>query len=120
MLNHIDTTHCLPACDQITYEVNAKGRGTQESTNGKHVVYIYFKDMSFTEIKQSASYQIDRLLGDLGGYMGLLLGASAITLMEILDLFTHAFLTRLQDVIRRKPCRENSGKDEEAAGGNVQ
>ena len=41
--------------------------------------------MSYTEIRQRPNFEFGGLLGDIGGFMGLLLGASIMTVCELLD-----------------------------------
>ncbi|ELU18155.1 hypothetical protein CAPTEDRAFT_229395 [Capitella teleta] len=51
---------------------------------------IYFKDMSYQKTEQKVSYSLLSFFSDFGGYAGLLLGASVISLVELLDwLFYH-------------------------------
>ncbi|KAK3748779.1 hypothetical protein QZH41_013515 [Actinostola sp. cb2023] len=47
---------------------------------------IYYEDLTFKDIHQVPSYDLFSLLGDVGGQIGLFLGASLLTLVEYLDL----------------------------------
>ena len=58
-------------------------------------------------------------LGDVGGFMGLLLGGSVITVFELLDLIVFHFLTNLvkkaeQDSKASTPDEKPALKDSEA------
>ena len=46
---------------------------------------IFYKDLSFHHTEQSVSYSLSSFFSDVGGFMGLLLGGSIMTLVEILD-----------------------------------
>ncbi|XP_060080911.1 uncharacterized protein LOC132560265 [Ylistrum balloti] len=53
---------------------------------------IFYEQMSYEEVQQQIGYDIFALLCDVGGSMGLLLGASALSVLEIIDvLFTQTF-----------------------------
>ncbi|XP_077984849.1 acid-sensing ion channel 2-like [Glandiceps talaboti] len=46
---------------------------------------IFFEELSYEEISQHIDYELFKLFSDIGGSMGLLLGASFVTLVEIAD-----------------------------------
>ncbi|XP_070553623.1 acid-sensing ion channel 4-B-like [Ptychodera flava] len=48
-------------------------------------VWFYFEELSFTEIQQVQAYTSASLQSDIGGFLGLFLGASLITVMEFID-----------------------------------
>ncbi|KAL5014523.1 hypothetical protein ScPMuIL_008793 [Solemya velum] len=47
---------------------------------------IFFRELNYEEITQQIGYDIFSLLCDIGGSIGLFIGASVITIFEILDL----------------------------------
>ncbi|XP_028396780.1 acid-sensing ion channel 2-like [Dendronephthya gigantea] len=49
-------------------------------------VDIYFEEMSVEEITERPAYDEESLFGDIGGQVGLFLGASILTLLEFIDL----------------------------------
>ncbi len=53
---------------------------------------IHLASSSVTSMKQYKSYELDQLIGDLGGSWGLFLGASIIGLFGILDSLFEKFL----------------------------
>ncbi|XP_077984712.1 acid-sensing ion channel 1C-like [Glandiceps talaboti] len=55
-----------------------------ESNIGK--VDIFFQELSIHEIKQQKAYDVFGLLCDIGGSLGLWLGGSILTVIEILDI----------------------------------
>jgi hypothetical protein len=50
-------------------------------------VDIYFGEMKYEQIDQVPSYDITTFFSDFGGFIGLLLGGSVISIFEIIDLF---------------------------------
>ncbi|XP_060066461.1 uncharacterized protein LOC132546759 [Ylistrum balloti] len=56
---------------------------------------IFYREMNYEEIRQQKAYDIFSLLCDIGGSMGLFLGASVMTMFEIMDLFLNHSAERL-------------------------
>eukprot|EP00116_Pleurobrachia_bachei_P005419 sb/3465681/ len=50
------------------------------------IIEVYFGTSSITSIEEVVAYDFDNLLGDIGGVMGLFLGASMFTAMEFINL----------------------------------
>ena len=46
---------------------------------------IFYKSMTYSEITHAEAFPFISLLNQVGGFMGLLLGASCLTLVEIID-----------------------------------
>ena len=54
---------------------------------------IFFSDLSYSHVEAFKAYPILSCLCDIGGAMGLLLGSTALTIVEFLDFLTgSAFL----------------------------
>ncbi|EDO48656.1 predicted protein [Nematostella vectensis] len=49
-------------------------------------IKIYYEDLTYFDVQQVPSYDLYSLLGDVGGQIGLFLGASLLTVVEYLDL----------------------------------
>uniref|UniRef100_A0A8C5U843 Acid sensing ion channel subunit family member 4 n=1 Tax=Malurus cyaneus samueli TaxID=2593467 RepID=A0A8C5U843_9PASS len=49
------------------------------------VLDIFFEALNYEAIEQKKAYDLAGLLGDIGGQMGLFIGASILTILEILD-----------------------------------
>ena len=58
---------------------------------GAITVYIDFKEFAYTEITQNKEYPADSLFGEVGGQLGLFLGASLMTVVEMLDFILVSF-----------------------------
>ncbi|KAF5922545.1 hypothetical protein HPG69_017918 [Diceros bicornis minor] len=54
------------------------------------VLDVFFEALTSEAMEQRAAYGLSALLGDLGGQMGLFMGASILTLLEILDYIYEA------------------------------
>ncbi|XP_037535761.1 acid-sensing ion channel 1B [Nematolebias whitei] len=61
------------------------------------VLDIYFEALNYETIEQKKAYELAGLLGDIGGQMGLFIGASILTVLELFDY--------LYEVIKYKLCR---------------
>ncbi|XP_013407589.2 uncharacterized protein LOC106171691 [Lingula anatina] len=80
---------------------------------------VYFAQLSYQRIEQMRDINEGSLLSEIGGLMGLLLGASVITIFELLDMIIYNFiLKRTAKVDRRNSqhpeeleMRENFVKD---------
>jgi hypothetical protein len=55
------------------------------------VVKIYYTDMKIKHTDQSAAYSWSAFFSDLGGSLGLLLGASVLSLIEVFDMCFYNF-----------------------------
>nr|XP_029537619.1 acid-sensing ion channel 1B-like [Oncorhynchus nerka] len=62
------------------------------------VLDIFFEALNYETIEQTKAYEFAGLLGDIGGQMGLVIGATSI--LTILELFDY-----LYEVIKYKLCR---------------
>ena len=51
------------------------------------MIQIIFGSSHITDVQEDLAYDFDNLLGDIGGVMGLFLGASLFTIMEFITLF---------------------------------
>ncbi|KAF0026321.1 hypothetical protein F2P81_021058 [Scophthalmus maximus] len=54
------------------------------------VLDIFFEALNYETIEQKKAYDVAGLLGDIGGQMGLFIGASILTILEILDYMYEA------------------------------
>ncbi|XP_069472977.1 acid-sensing ion channel 4-like [Ambystoma mexicanum] len=66
------------------------------------VLDIFFEALNFETIEQKKAYDLASLLGDIGGQMGLFIGASILTILEILDYVYEVMKVKVNHVFRRK------------------
>ncbi|XP_013405367.1 uncharacterized protein LOC106170158 [Lingula anatina] len=55
---------------------------------------VFLKELSYEEIKQQIAYDTNSLWSDIGGSLGLFVGASLITLLEFVDVIIHTLLLK--------------------------
>ncbi|VDM23844.1 unnamed protein product [Toxocara canis] len=66
--------------------------GRMEGSNHAAMIEIYYEQMSYEKLTESVSYLVVNLISDIGGQAGLWLGASVITLLEVI-IFVFRILT---------------------------
>ena len=59
-------------------------------------VDIFYPELSYEEIEQNIAFEFLSLLSEVGGFLGLLLGASVLTVFELVDYISLSFLNKLQ------------------------
>ncbi|XP_046951247.1 acid-sensing ion channel 3 isoform X2 [Lynx rufus] len=59
------------------------------------VLDIFFEALNYETVEQKKAYEVSELLGDIGGQMGLFIGASLLTILEILDYLCEVFQDRV-------------------------
>ena len=59
-------------------------------------VNIFYDSLSYTQITESVSMNLVSLLAAIGGFMGMFLGMSLMTLVELLEIFLRIVLNRIQ------------------------
>ena len=66
-------------------------------------IYIYMLELKLTHVgKRGPICKMVRVfVGDMGGYLGLLIGASAITVFELVDLIVYNCFRKM--LLREKP-----------------
>ncbi|ESP02498.1 hypothetical protein LOTGIDRAFT_138301, partial [Lottia gigantea] len=70
------------------------------------VVNLYYKELNYEQITQQRAYDIIALLCDIGGSMGLFIGASVMTMFEVIDLLSNSLATRMLTV-NKTPTKSN-------------
>ncbi|XP_059583568.1 acid-sensing ion channel 4 isoform X1 [Alligator mississippiensis] len=75
------------------------------------VLDIFFEALNYEAIEQKKAYDLAGLLGDIGGQMGLFIGASILTVLEILDYMYEVIRDRVNRALRRSkpPLKKPSG-----------
>uniref|UniRef100_A0A8C5J2V0 ASI1C protein n=1 Tax=Junco hyemalis TaxID=40217 RepID=A0A8C5J2V0_JUNHY len=70
------------------------------------VLDIFFEALNYEMIEQKKAYEVAGLLGDIGGQMGLFIGASLLTILEIFD---YLYEVSPPGLPLRGPCGPISG-----------
>ena len=58
-------------------------------------VDIFYQELSYEEIEQNIAFEFLSLLGEIGGFLGLLLGASVLTVCELIDYLVLTFVNKI-------------------------
>ncbi|XP_013007637.1 acid-sensing ion channel 3 isoform X2 [Cavia porcellus] len=71
---------------------------------------IFFEALNYETVDQKKAYEMSELLGDIGGQMGLFIGASLLTILEILDFLCEVFQDRVLGYFwNRRRSQRHSG-----------
>ncbi|XP_071530376.1 acid-sensing ion channel 3-like [Panulirus ornatus] len=73
---------CDAPCSDVTYEMNSDSRFHE---NNLTRIRIFYQDLSYQDVMEEWAYTLIPLVCDIGGVMGLLLGASVLTFIEVLE-----------------------------------
>ncbi|NWS46538.1 ASIC1 protein, partial [Probosciger aterrimus] len=84
----------------------AKKYNKSEQYIGENILVldIFFEALNYETIEQKKAYEVAGLLGDIGGQMGLFIGASILT---VLELFDYAYEVIKHRLCRRGKCRKS-------------
>uniref|UniRef100_UPI00398EB6E7 acid-sensing ion channel 1C-like n=1 Tax=Pristiophorus japonicus TaxID=55135 RepID=UPI00398EB6E7 len=75
------------------------------------VLDIFFEALNYETIEQKKAYEVAGLLGDIGGQMGLFIGASILTILEIFDYVYEVFKDKMSGFVKRKKRPKRSHSD---------
>lgn len=99
LLKHCD---CLPSCNTIDYNVKVdfvkfKQMDYNDYTPGvmRASMSIYFADEEFITYRRYASLGTVTLLSNIGGLLGLFLGVSALSIIEVFYFFVVRLVNNL-------------------------
>ena len=59
-------------------------------------VDIFYAELSYEEIEQNVAFEFLSLLSEIGGFLGLLLGASVLTVCELIDFIALIFVDKFK------------------------
>nr|XP_033773255.1 acid-sensing ion channel 2-like isoform X1 [Geotrypetes seraphini] len=66
------------------------------------ILDVYFEALNYETIEQKKAYEVAGLLGDIGGHMGLFIGASILTILELLDYMYELIKEKLLDLLGKE------------------
>ncbi len=58
-------------------------------------VDIFYQDLSFEQMETNIAFEPLSLVGEIGGFLGLLLGASVMTVVELLDYLVLGLMSKI-------------------------
>ena len=59
-------------------------------------VDIFYQELSYEEIEQNVAFEFLSLLSEIGGFLGLLLGASVLTVCELVGFIALATINKFK------------------------
>ncbi|XP_071520525.1 acid-sensing ion channel 1B-like [Panulirus ornatus] len=83
--------NCLKQCNEDIYSMYTEAAMT---SNAPAKLRVFFQDLTYDEVSEEIAYDAIALLCDIGGTLGLLLGASVLTIIEFLEVFWMKILRR--------------------------
>ena len=100
---YLECNHCLPPCETTRYKVerawmsvpgarmlhqqniSRHSSGAQYIRDNYILLHVYFPSLHYTVTEQVQAFTFDELISNLGGQLGLFLGASLMTMVELLE-----------------------------------
>jgi hypothetical protein len=80
--------------DKIKYPNTSRNFSSHEQVKSTTLAFnVFFDDISHTIIEDHPVTSIEKVVADLGGFMGLCVGTSLLTCVEIFDLLINIFYT---------------------------
>ncbi|XP_070536003.1 acid-sensing ion channel 2-like [Ptychodera flava] len=120
---------CHIPCDSEVYSVTPSSSRLKPDRSGKSpamsnytqeyidsnvlVLTIFYEELNFETITQLPETSLVGLLGQLGGNMGLFLGASILTLIQIIEYFVDECIHCFRPMAPKKPKRTYRGEDKD-------
>ncbi|XP_045198345.2 amiloride-sensitive sodium channel subunit gamma-2-like [Mercenaria mercenaria] len=95
-------------CYEISENIEVADENLDKIASNFLAVYIYFEDLNYEIISEEPLYNTLRFLSDIGGAMGLYMGASVLTYVEILQVALEVFLFFKQKWMRTTPIEKFS------------
>ncbi|XP_072423139.1 acid-sensing ion channel 1B isoform X1 [Chiloscyllium punctatum] len=92
----------------------AKKYNKSEDYIGENILVldIFFEALNYETIEQKKAYEVAGLLGDIGGQMGLFIGASLLTILELFDYMYEVLKYKLCGILKygKQQKRNNNDK----------
>ncbi|XP_025308710.3 acid-sensing ion channel 3 isoform X1 [Canis lupus baileyi] len=85
----------IPSRAAARYLARKHNRSEAYISENVLVLDIFFEALNYETVEQKKAYEVSELLGDIGGQMGLFIGASLLTILEILDYLCEVFRDRV-------------------------
>ncbi|XP_072549287.1 acid-sensing ion channel 2 isoform X1 [Salminus brasiliensis] len=101
----------IPSKTSARYLEKKFNRSEKYITDNILVLDVFFEALNYETIEQKKAYEVAGLLGDIGGQMGLFIGASILTILELFDYAYEVVKERLLDFLSRDEEEESRGED---------
>ncbi|XP_063079136.1 acid-sensing ion channel 2 [Engraulis encrasicolus] len=101
----------IPSKTSARYLEKKFNRSEKYITDNILVLDVFFEALNYETIEQKKAYEVAGLLGDIGGQMGLFIGASILTILELFDYAYEVVKEKLLDLLSREEEEESHGED---------
>ncbi|XP_063157974.1 acid-sensing ion channel 3 isoform X2 [Candoia aspera] len=101
----------IPSKASAKYLAKKYNRSEQYIMENLLVLDIFFEALNYETIEQKKAYEVAGLLGDIGGQMGLFVGASLLTILEIFDYLYEVLRDKLSSYYQSRKEAERSNRD---------
>ncbi|XP_030204408.1 acid-sensing ion channel 2 isoform X2 [Gadus morhua] len=101
----------IPSKTSARYLEKRFNKSEKYITDNILVLDVFFEALNYETIEQKKAYEVAGLLGDIGGQMGLFIGASILTILELFDYAYEVLKDRLLDLLGSDEEDENHAED---------
>ncbi|XP_053265755.1 acid-sensing ion channel 3 isoform X1 [Podarcis raffonei] len=101
----------IPSKASAKYLAKKYNRSEQYIAENLLVLDIFFEALNYETIEQKKAYEVAGLLGDIGGQMGLFIGASLLTILEIFDYLYEVLRDKLLSYYQARKQADRSNSD---------
>ncbi|NP_999956.1 acid-sensing ion channel 1B [Danio rerio] len=100
----------IPSKASAKYLAKKYNKTEQYISDNIMVLDIFFEALNYETIEQKKAYELAGLLGDIGGQMGLFIGASILTILELFDYLYEVIKFKLCRCAKKKHQRSNNNE----------
>ncbi|CAI9600482.1 unnamed protein product [Staurois parvus] len=101
----------IPSKASSVYLAKKYNKTEQYIAENVLVLDIFFEALNFETIEQKKAYELAGLLGDIGGQMGLFIGASILTILEIFDYLYEVLRDKALGYLQKRKKSQNRELD---------
>ncbi|XP_072299035.1 acid-sensing ion channel 2 isoform X1 [Eucyclogobius newberryi] len=101
----------IPSKTSARYLQKKFNKSEKYITDNILVLDVFFEALNYETIEQKKAYEVAGLLGDIGGQMGLFIGASILTILELFDYAYEVVKERLLDLLSREEEEESHAEE---------
>ncbi|XP_075439309.1 LOW QUALITY PROTEIN: acid-sensing ion channel 2-like, partial [Ascaphus truei] len=92
----------IPSKTSARYLEKKFNKSERYITDNILVLDVFFEALNYETVEQRKAYEVAGLLGDIGGQMGLFIGASILTILELVDYIYELIKEKLIDLLGRE------------------
>ncbi|TRY74131.1 hypothetical protein DNTS_026679 [Danionella cerebrum] len=100
----------IPSKASAKYLAKKFNKSEQYIADNILVLDIFFEALNYETIEQKKAYELAGLLGDIGGQMGLFIGASILTILELFDYLYEVIKFKLCHCAKKKQQRSSNSE----------